>query len=151
MNERDKSVRSKTMARVRSKNTQLEITVRNFLHSQGFRFRIHVDSLPGKPDMVLRKYNLCIFIHGCFWHQHEGCRFATVPKTNVEYWRQKFVRNRKRDINSKLTLLENGWRVFELWQCGIDNKNSSLEWLPVCIKSDLPTLSWPDYICNDDR
>lgn len=147
----DKSTRSRIMASVKSKNTQLEIIVRKFLHSQGFRFRLHDSSLPGKPDVVLKKYRLCIFIHGCFWHHHDGCRFATIPKTNVEFWRNKFIKNRQRDIHNKTVLLETGWRVFELWQCGLKKNDESLEWLPSYIKNDIFTLSWPDYICSNDK
>lgn len=147
----DKSTRSRIMASVKSKNTQLEIIVRKFLHAQGFRFRLHDSSLPGKPDVVLKKYRLCIFIHGCFWHHHDGCRFATIPKTNVEFWRNKFIKNRRRDIHNKIVLLETGWRVFELWQCGLKNNDKSLEWLPSYIKSDICKLSWPDYICSNDK
>ncbi|HIE3985212.1 very short patch repair endonuclease [Serratia nevei] len=147
----DKKKRSAIMARVKSKNTELEFIVRRFLFSKGFRFRLHVDYLPGKPDIVMRKYNLCIFVHGCFWHFHEGCRYTSLPKENADFWKAKLIKNKHRDIKNKMELIALGWRVFEIWGCGLRSYNELSEWLPECVKSNQPTLSWPDYICNDDR
>lgn len=139
------------MSGIKSKNTQPEILVRKHLHEQGFRFRLHIADLPGKPDIVLPKYKLCIFVHGCFWHRHEGCRYATTPSTRPEFWIKKLASNKQRDIRVKMQLLEAGWRVFELWECGFRKKGeASLSWLPEIIKSNIQTLSWPDYICSGD-
>lgn len=147
----DQKARSRMMSGIKSKNTQPEMLVRKYLHEQGFRFRLHVAGLPGKPDIVLPKYKLCIFVHGCFWHRHEGCRYATTPATRPEFWAQKFGSNKQRDIRVKMQLLEAGWRVFELWECGFRKKGeNSLSWLPEMIKSNIQTLSWPDYICSGD-
>lgn len=112
-------IRSKIMSRVKGKDTNPELTVRRFLHSKGFRFRLHRKDLPGNPDIVLPKYRAAIFVHGCYWHQHPGCKKATLPKTNSEFWRQKLSRNVERDKESKLELSEMGWRVLVLWECEI--------------------------------
>ena len=96
MDNLEKHVRSKIMASIKSKNTQPEITVRKILHSYGFRFTLHKKSLPGKPDLYFRKYNLALFVHGCFWHQH-NCEKNKNPRTNSEYWKEKFKKNIERD------------------------------------------------------
>jgi DNA mismatch endonuclease (patch repair protein) len=105
------------MAAVRGKNTTPEKIVRKILHSEGFRFRLHRRDLPGCPDIVLPKHRTCIFVHGCFWHQHSGCRRATVPKTNVKFWRKKFDGNRQRDLAVKNQLTAANWRVIIIWEC----------------------------------
>ena len=92
------------MASIRSKNTKPEIIVRKFLFAHGFRFRINVKRLPGTPDIVLKKYRTCIFVNGCFWHGHEGCRYYVMPKTNVEFWKAKIGRNRERDLDRRIKL-----------------------------------------------
>jgi len=109
--------RSRMMSGIRSKNTKPEILVRRFLHRHGLRFRLHHPDLPGKPDLVLPKYKAAVFVHGCFWHQHPGCRFAYTPKSNVEKWKAKFQANRARDERTLEALLEYGWRVFTVWEC----------------------------------
>lgn len=109
--------RSALMRRVRSKDTTPEIRVRRALHARGFRYRLHHPDLPGKPDLVLSRFRTCIFVHGCFWHGHEACKKASVPKTNTEFWVKKFSRNRDRDLKMR-TLLEGiGWRVVTVWEC----------------------------------
>lgn len=148
----DSKTRSYMMSRVKGKNTKPELIIRKYLHSQGFRFRLHVSNLPGKPDIVLPKYKLCIFIHGCFWHRHDNCKYATVPKTRTTFWINKLEYNKYRDIRVKLQLHGTGWRVFEIWACGLKNiDNNSLSWLPEYIHSDISMLSWPDYLCSDDK
>ncbi|MBN3214409.1 very short patch repair endonuclease [Pectobacterium polaris] len=148
----DRKTRSRMMSGIKGKNTQPELMIRKFLHAQGFRYRLHVSSLPGKPDIVLPRYKLCIFVHGCFWHRHDGCRYATTPKTRPEFWMKKFAENRLRDIRVKMQLRNEEWRVFEIWECGIRNQSTdSINWLPEYIKSDISTLSWPDYICSGDK
>jgi DNA mismatch endonuclease (patch repair protein) len=109
--------RSYNMSRVRSKNTKPELVVRKFLHGQGFRYRLHVSSLPGKPDMVLPKYKTVIFIHGCFWHGHKGCRYFVIPKTRTEWWLQKIKGNQKNDQLSTIQLQVLGWKVISVWEC----------------------------------
>ncbi|EOX2430418.1 MULTISPECIES: DNA mismatch endonuclease Vsr [Serratia] len=123
-----------------------------YLHVRGFRYRLHVSSMPGKPDIVMPRYKLCIFIHGCFWHRHDGCKYATTPKTRPKFWMKKFATNRQRDIQVKMRLHAAGWRVFEIWECGFRNRNEdSINWLPEYIRSDIAMLSWPDYVCSGDR
>ena len=105
------------MAAVRGKNTSPELRVRRMLHSMGYRFRLHRKDLPGKPDIVLPKYRLCIFVHGCFWHQHLGCKRATIPETRREFWQEKFRKNKKRDELSLKELGKLGWQVCTIWEC----------------------------------
>lgn len=141
-----KSVRSKMMAANKAKNTKPEMFLRSFLHKLGFRYRIHVRSLPGSPDLVLAKYKLAIFVHGCFWHQHPRCRFASTPDDNRDKWNEKFSATRLRDERCIDELLSTGWRVFVIWECGLTKgeKNLSLAWLPDAIKNISSTfLTWP--------
>ncbi|MFU2208792.1 very short patch repair endonuclease [Solidesulfovibrio sp. C21] len=109
--------RSRTMARVRGKNTRPEVFLRSLLHKRGFRYRLHVASLPGVPDIVLPKYRTVVFVNGCFWHRHPGCKRASTPTTNVEYWTKKFVNNIARDTKNKLLLEKMGWKVLTVWEC----------------------------------
>ena len=111
------SQRSHCMSRIRGKNTKPEIMVRKGLHARGFRFRIHNKSLPGSPDIVLPKYGVAIMVNGCFWHGHKGCRYATKPKTNVEFWETKIARNRHRDEVTNAHLEALGWHVITVWEC----------------------------------
>ena len=107
------------MSHIRSKDTSVEIKVRKYLFSKGFRYRKNVSSLPGKPDIVLPKYHAVIFVHGCFWHRHPGCKYATVPKTRIDYWQPKFERNVLNDSRHKEDLIRLGWRVFTVWECEV--------------------------------
>lgn len=113
--------RSRLMAQVGSKNTSPEICVRKLLHSLGYRFRLHCKDLPGHPDIVLPRYRVCIFVHGCFWHRHSRCARASIPVTNKEFWLEKFQKNSKRDILVKQVLEEAGWRVVVIWECETKN------------------------------
>jgi DNA mismatch endonuclease (patch repair protein) len=113
--------RSANMAAIRGKNTRPELVVRKLLHKLGFRFRLHRKDLPGSPDIVLPKYNLVVFVHGCFWHRHEGCNRANIPKSRVEYWQAKFARNIERDYRQRMQLKELGWMVLTLWECEATN------------------------------
>ena len=113
----DSATRSRMMAGIRAKDTKPEMIVRRYLHARGFRYRLHKRGLPGSPDLVLPKYKIAIFVHGCFWHRHAGCRYATTPSSNVERWTRKFATNTERDAR-KLAELENGgWRVIVVWEC----------------------------------
>lgn len=113
----DKATRSRMMAGIQGRDTLPEITVRKFLHKEGFRFRLHEKRLPGKPDIVLPRYRAVVLVHGCFWHQHEGCRFATKPRSNVKFWRTKLRENVLRDARNLLQLRELGWRPLVFWEC----------------------------------
>jgi DNA mismatch endonuclease (patch repair protein) len=108
--------RSQMMSGIRGKNTKPEITVRKFLHQKGLRFRLHA-KLPGKPDLTFPKYKTAVFVHGCFWHRHEGCRFSTTPKNNADFWQKKFAANVERDARATAQLEELGWRVLIVWEC----------------------------------
>lgn len=142
----EKSVRSKMMAANKAKNTKPELLLRQFLHGKGFRYRIHVRSLPGSPDLVLSKYKLVIFVHGCFWHQHAGCRFASTPDERREQWQQKFSGTLARDSRHISELRQAGWRVFVIWECGLTKgtPRQPLDWLPRAIaNTNSDFLSWP--------
>ena len=109
--------RHKNMAAIHSANTKPEIIVRKYLFSHGFRYRLNHKRLPGHPDIVLRKYRTCIFVNGCFWHGHEGCKCFRMPKSNVEFWTAKIERNRERDIRVQKELAEMGWHSITVWEC----------------------------------
>ena len=105
------------MVSIRGKNTKPEIMVRKFLFSRGFRYRLNHPRLPGHPDIVLRKYRTCVFVNGCFWHGHEGCRYYVIPKSNTEFWKAKIERNRNRDIEDQRKLATMGWHCITVWEC----------------------------------
>lgn len=105
------------MSRIRAKNTRPELIVRQYLFKEGFRYRIHQKNLPGHPDIVLKKYNTAILIHGCFWHQHPGCKLCRTPKTRQEYWIPKIERNLLRDEQNLIALKNLGWNVIIVWEC----------------------------------
>lgn len=116
--------RSELMAQVRSKDTGPEVAVRKVLHAKGIRFRLHRTDLPGKPDIVIPRRRMVIFVHGCFWHGHVGCPKGRLPKSNLEYWKPKIVANRKRDEENTLKLRAMGWAVLTIWQCEIKDLQS---------------------------
>ena len=109
--------RSHLMSQIRAKDTKPELVVRSFLHRNGFRFRLHVKSLPGTPDIVLPKYKTVIDVRGCFWHRHPGCSKTTTPTSNIAFWAEKFQRNIARDRRNDLALQELGWQVIVIWEC----------------------------------
>lgn len=117
----DKSTRSRLMAGIRARNTKPEIVVRRGLHLHGFRFRLHRRDLPGCPDIVLPRYKMAVFVHGCFWHRHTTCRLAYTPKTRRVFWRRKFSANVKRDVVVKRELSKLGWRTTVIWECETRN------------------------------
>lgn len=122
-----KSKRSVMMSGIRAGNTRPEIQVRKYLHAAGFRYRLHVRRLPGSPDVVLPRYRLAIFVHGCFWHRHLGCRYAATPATRPEFWIEKLEKNRERDMRAQSELLALGWRVAIVWECSLKkSSNDSL-------------------------
>ena len=109
--------RHKNMAAVKSKDTKPEMVVRKYLWSRGFRYRVNNPRLPGHPDIVLRKYHTCIFVNGCFWHGHEGCKYFVWPQNNAEFWKQKISGNISRDSKNYALLREQGWTVITIWEC----------------------------------
>lgn len=110
------------MSKIRSSNTKPELIVRRFLFAKGFRYRIHQKSLPGKPDIVLKKHNAIVLVHGCFWHGHqdENCKKSGMPETNLEYWKPKIEKNISKDIQMRKELEEMGWRVIVVWECELN-------------------------------
>ena len=109
--------RSWNMSRIKGKDTKIEVEVRKYLFSKGYRFRKNDKRYPGKPDIVLPKYHVAIFVHGCFWHRHEGCKDATTPKTRTEFWLEKFDKNVKNDQTKQEKIRELGWKVIVIWEC----------------------------------
>ena len=135
-----KEIRSYNMSKIRSKDTKPELLVRKFLHSQGFRYRLHVKQLPGKPDIVLPKYKTVIFIHGCFWHGHSDCRYYIIPKTRSEWWLEKINKNKSRDLASTKLLKDLGWNIFEIWECELKNGVRDTSLVELAKKIDLFTI-----------
>lgn len=122
--------RSRCMSAIKGKDTKPEMIVRKYLFSKGLRYRLHVRSLPGHPDIVLPKYRTVVFINGCFWHGHEGCKYYRLPKSNVEFWESKITNNKNRDVLNEIKLKELGWRVIRIWECEIkriQDRDQSLE------------------------
>ncbi len=111
--------RSKNMSRIRSQNTKPELFIRRELFARGYRYRISPAYIPGHPDLFLRKYNLAVFVHGCFWHRHEGCKYAYTPKSRVEFWNRKFENNIRRDQEVKRLLADDGIRCLVIWECAV--------------------------------
>lgn len=127
--------RSWNMSRIKGKDTKIEVEVRKYLFSKGYRFRKNDKRYPGKPDIVLPKYHVAIFVHGCFWHRNEGCKDATTPKTRTEFWLEKFDKNVKNDQIKQEKLRELGWKVIVIWECEIKKDLvKTMEWLEQEIK-----------------
>lgn len=124
-----KEIRSYNMSQIRSKNSKPEETVRKYLFSKGLRFRKNDKRYPGHPDIVLPKYKTIIFVNGCFWHLHDGCRYAVIPSSNVDYWKPKLERNKERDIKIIEELSERGWNVIVVWECQLrkERKQQTLD------------------------
>lgn len=131
--------RSRIMRAVKRANTEPEIKVRKVLHRLGLRFRLNQKSLPGSPDIVLAKHKTAIFVHGCFWHRHQGCRFSSTPKTRQEYWLPKFVANVERDARKIVELEALGWRVLVVWEC----ESKDLAALEERLKREFSSFSLP--------
>lgn len=115
----DRTTRSRMMAGIRGKDTKPELRLRLALHARGFRYRLYVKNLPGRPDLVLPKYLSVIFVHGCFWHRHPGCRYTTTPGTRAEFWQEKFQTNVRRDNLVLGELRRMGWRIGIVWECAL--------------------------------
>lgn len=117
-----KEVRSYNMSRIRGKNTKPEIQLRKLLFKMGFRFRLHDKSLPGTPDIVLKKYRTVIFVHGCFWHGHENCKYFVIPKTRTEWWLRKIENNKNNDYKNIIELKLENWNVIIVWECQLKSE-----------------------------
>lgn len=117
----DPKTRSRIMSRIRSKNTKPELIIRRGLHKMGFRFRLHSSAVPGTPDLILPRYKVAVFVHGCFWHGH-SCHLFRIPSTRPEFWRTKIERNVERDSQVTVLLLEKGWRKLTIWECALKGK-----------------------------
>ena len=115
----DKKKRGAVMALIRGRDTGPELVVRKFLYSRGLRYRLHCPDLPGRPDIVFRRFRSVVFVHGCFWHQHSNCRYAVLPKSNRRFWLSKLKGNHLRDLRNEKLLRQTGWRVFTIWECAL--------------------------------
>lgn len=139
----DKATRSRMMSNIRAKDTRPELLLRRELHRLGFRFRNHAKSLPGKPDFILPKYRAAVFVHGCFWHRHFGCRLASTPATRPDFWNAKFEANIDRDARARDALLRSDWRVATIWECGLrkaQDVSAAAEIVARWLPSELNTL-----------
>ena len=115
----NKATRSFNMSRIKGKNTKPEMLVRKFLHANGYRYKLHDKKLPGKPDIVLPKYRTVVFVHGCFWHGHNNCKYFVVPKTNTQWWADKINGNKANDEKAVKALKKDGWKIITVWECGL--------------------------------
>jgi DNA mismatch endonuclease (patch repair protein) len=115
----DRQTRSRMMAGIKAKDTKPELALRRALHARGFRYRVHARHVPGRPDLLLPKHQAAVFVHGCFWHRHQGCRYTTNPGTRPKFWQNKFAGNILRDAAVRTSLAEEGWRVATIWECAL--------------------------------
>lgn len=139
----DEKTRSRMMSGIKGKDTKPEIALRKALHARGFRYRLHSKKVFGRPDLVLLKHYAVVFVHGCFWHRHEACRYATTPSTRYEFWKAKFERNLARDDTVRGALLEAGWRVATVWECALrkpEQVTATTELLSTWLLSGTATL-----------
>lgn len=130
--------RRRCMQSIRGKDTKPEIKVRKLCHALGYRFRLHRRDLPGSPDLVFPRLRLCLFVHGCFWHRHSGCKFAYEPKSRVEFWQNKFEGNVERDSRAESDLRQLGWRVEIIWECETRDSEQLAERLSSILNKDQP-------------
>jgi DNA mismatch endonuclease, patch repair protein len=140
-----RATRSRMMASIGPRDTAPEHAVRRCLHAQGMRFRLHVKHLPGRPDIVLAKYRAAVFVHGCFWHRHQGCSNAVLPASNRRFWIQKLGANRRRDAAAIARLRASGWRVAVVWECVVRNSDPAIALQPLVrwIRSNRPAMELP--------
>lgn len=142
----DSTTRSRMMAGILGKNTKPELIVRRYLHACGYRYRLHRQDLPGKPDLVLSKYKLVIFVHGCFWHRHRSCVYAKSPSTRRDFWEKKLNGNVLRDRTQIALLNAAGWRVIVVWECGLKHLLNELDMLNEMIRCSSEELQvWPIF------
>lgn len=134
--EMDPETRSRMMSGIGTKDTGPEMVVRRYLHQEGFRYRLHCRDLPGRPDLVLTKWQSVIFVHGCFWHGHHGCKYFRFPKSRADFWHAKITANAERDRRAEDALKNLGWRVFVVWECSLrDDPSESLRMLKQLLAS----------------
>ncbi|MBI2313635.1 MAG: DNA mismatch endonuclease Vsr [Betaproteobacteria bacterium] len=138
MDRLSREMRSWNMSRIRGRDTSPERAVRSLLHRMGYRFRLHQHALPGRPDLVLPRYCTVVFVHGCFWHRHAGCRFAYVPKTRTAFWKAKFNANRARDRKAVGELKALGWHVIVVWECELREPQHLAQKLDTWLRANLP-------------
>ena len=133
--------RKRNMSAIKGRDTKPEILLRKLLHSLGYRFRIQRKDLPGRPDIVLPRYKTAIFVNGCFWHRHEGCKLASTPSTNSDFWQKKFAANVERDTRNYAALKALGWHVVIIWECEVKEilRSKVIPGLPSCISTPYPT------------
>lgn len=132
-----KEHRSWNMSQIKGRNTKPELLVRKTLHQMGYRFRLHRIDMPGSPDIVLPKYKTVIFVHGCYWHRHPGCKYTYTPKTRVDFWTGKFVENIRRDQRNQTELRESGWRVGIVWECETSDRKLLISRIKEIMSSSL--------------
>ncbi|MEB3204647.1 MAG: very short patch repair endonuclease [Candidatus Sericytochromatia bacterium] len=146
----DEKTRGRMMAAIKGRDTQPERMLRSGLHRQGFRFRLHVPGLPGRPDLAFPRRRAVIFVHGCFWHRHAGCRYTTEPASRQTFWQAKFAANVTRDIRNNEALRSMGWRVATIWACGLKGGGTSgtLKQVADWLRSDRAELVWPPTPTN---
>jgi DNA mismatch endonuclease (patch repair protein) len=132
--------RSANMSRIRSKNSKPELAVRRLLHRMGYRYRLHVSSMPGHPDIVFPKRRKVLFVHGCFWHCHKNCSDSHIPKSGISYWATKLARNVARDYEHEKELIADGWRVLVLWECEVADVDHQIPRL----RAFLDSATWPN-------
>ena len=138
----DKETRSRMMAGIKGKDTKPELVLRRELHARGYRYRLHAKNIPGRPDLVFAERRAVVFVHGCYWHRHSGCRYTSHPSTRPEFWQAKFDANVSRDDNVRAQLLEAGWRVATIWECALRK--------PIQVKSAGDLISdWLDSDCTE--
>lgn len=139
----DSQTRSRIMSRIRSRDTKPEMAIRRALHARGFRYRLHSRKVAGKPDLVLAGRRAVVFVHGCFWHRHPGCRHASTPSSRVDYWTAKFEANVARDARVREALLADGWRVAIVWECamrGSGRVDMAADILAAWLRAEVPRL-----------
>lgn len=143
----DSVTRSRMMSGIRGKNTKPELALRKALHARGFRYRLHSRRLPGRPDLILHRHRAVIFVHGCFWHRHKGCRYATFPATRTEFWQAKFDANTRRDHEVCDALAGEGWRVATVWECALrrtDQVVTTVDLLVAWLSASTPAIEIGD-------
>lgn len=135
----NRGVRSYNMSRIKGKDTKPELIIRSFLHARGVRYRLFRKDLPGKPDLILKKYQTVVFVHGCFWHAHEGCKYFSIPKTNTDWWLSKLSKNKQRDEIAINELKNAEWKVIVIWECELREplRTKTLDWLLDEIRSQV--------------
>lgn len=139
------------MARIKGRDTRPEKQIRSLLHAMGYRFRLYRKDLPGTPDLVLPKYKTAVFVHGCFWHQHDGCRRAKLPTTNTDFWQKKLTANKKRDARITEELKKHGWKVLIIWECELKNRDALCEHIRQCLPHDRTSPLVPPHMGENRR